>query len=134
MNVQQHQQQQQQQQQQPDIANNNCYHDQVFYGTTLKVITRCGKTKIVLPTSLINNTINWYHHVLGHVSQERLYKSISQHMYCPGLPEHVSHFICCCGPCQRYKNTGRGIGYVAPALYTVLTWYSLGRRNLRNGN
>ena len=48
----------QHQQQQPDIANNNSYQNMVFYGTTLKVITCCGKIKIVLPTSLINTTIN----------------------------------------------------------------------------
>ena len=95
----------------------------VFYGTTLKIHTHCGKTKIVLPTVLINNTINWYHHVLGHAGQERLYKSISQHMYCPGLLERVPNYVCCFLSCQCYKNTGRGIGLVAPAMFTLgLSW------------
>ena len=114
-NVRQHQQQQQ------DIANNNNYQDQVYYGTTLKTITRRGITKIVLPTSLIHDTMHCYHHVLGHAGQERLYKSISQHMYCPGLPDRVAQYVRCCGPCQRYKNAGRGIAHVAPALTSLGT-------------
>ena len=90
----------QHQQQQPDIVNNNRYTEQVFYGTSLKTCTRRGKTKIVLPTSLINNAMNWYHHVLGHAGQERLYKSISQHMYCPGLQQRVSNYFRRCPSCQ----------------------------------
>ena len=73
----------QHQQQQQDIANNNSYQEQVYFGTTLKTITCRGITKIVLPTSLIHDTMHWYHHVLGHAGQECLYKLISQHMYCP---------------------------------------------------
>ena len=109
----------QHQQQQPDIANNNNYNDMMFYGTNLKVVTRRGKTKIVLPTSLINNSMKWYHHVLGHAGQERLYKSISQHMYCPGLTTHVANYVRRCPSCQRYKNSGRGIGHLAPTLSSL---------------
>ena len=42
-------------------------------------------------------------------------------MYCPGLPERVSQFFRHCGPCQQYKNTGRGIGHVAPVLSSLGT-------------
>ena len=113
----------QHQQQQPDIVSNNSYNDMVFYGTALKVFTCRGKTKIVLPTALINNAMNWYHHVLGHAGQERLYKSISQHMYCPGLQQRVSNYIRHCPSCQRYKNSGRGIGHLAPTMSSLgLPW------------
>ena len=108
---------------QPDIINNNSYGDAVYYGTSLRTHTRNGKTKIVLPTALVHNTINWYHHVLGHAGQERLYKSISQHMYSPGLTDRVAHFVRRCIPCQRYKNPGRGIGHVASHMSTLgLPW------------
>ena len=111
------------QQQNQDIVNNPLYQDQVFYGTTLKTITRRGVTKIILPPSLIHDTINWYHHVLGHAGQERLYKTIAQHMYCPRLPERVAEYVRRCGACQRYKNAGRGVSHVAPALTSLgLPW------------
>ena len=42
-------------------------------------------------------------------------------MYCPRLPERVAQYVRCCGPCQRYKNTGRGIGHVSPALSSLGT-------------
>ena len=112
-NVRQHQQQSQ------DIVNNNRYHDRVYYGTTLKAITRRGKTKIILPQSLVPDTMNWYHHVLGHAGQERLYKTIAQHMYCPRLPESVAEYVRRCDACQRYKNAGRGVSHVAPALTSL---------------
>ena len=108
VNIQQHQ------QQQPDIANNNRYQEQVFYETTLKIITR---RDCFTYTSLTNNTINWYHHILGHAGQERLYKSISQHMYCPGLPKRVSPYVCCFISCQQYKNARVGPPYQSP-MYT----------------
>ena len=95
----------------------------MYYGTTLKTVVRRGKTKIVLPDLLVQNTINWYHHVLRHAGQERLYKSILQHVYSLGLPERISHFVRCCLSCQRYKNPGRGIGHVAATLSTLgLSW------------
>ena len=42
-------------------------------------------------------------------------------MYCPRLTDRVAQYVCHCGLCQRYKNTGRGIAHVAPALTSLGT-------------
>ena len=90
------------------------YQMKQFYDHNLKVYTRNGVTKIVLPTSLIPATIKWYHHTMGHAGADRLYSSISQLLYAPGLKEAVREFCKHCDACQRYKNPGPGIGHVPP--------------------
>lgn len=98
------------------------YQDQVFYEHTLKVYTKNGNTKIALPRALLTNTIKWYHHVLGHCGIERLIKSISQHLYAPGLKDAVTAFIKTCDACQRYKNPGAGSGYLATRQEIRVPW------------
>ena len=100
----------------------------------LKTHTQNGKTKIVLPIAHVHNTINWYHHILSHAGQERLYKSIYQHMYSPSLAHRVAHFVRHRNSCQRYNNPGQGVGHVAyhmstlgipweeMAIYTIGLW------------
>ena len=79
-----------------------------------------GITKIVLPKSLLSATIKWYHHIMGHAGAYRLYQSISQVLYVPGLKEAVRTFCKHCDACQRYKNLGPGIGHVPPRDETMV--------------
>lgn len=98
------------------------YTDHQFYEHSLKVYTRNGNSKIVIPQALQLNMIKWYHHVLGHCGTERLIKSISQHLYSPGLKEAVATFCKTCDACQRYKNPGIGIGHLATRQEIRVPW------------
>ena len=40
-------------------------------------------------------------------------------MNCPRFPKCVLNYVRPCVCCQRYKNTGRGIGHVAPTMSTL---------------
>ena len=100
------------QQEDESIQSTKHYQTKRFYEYDLKVYTLKGRTKIVLPNSLVPATIKWYHHTMGHAGSERLLRSISQFLYSPGLKDKVNAFVKTCDACQRYKNPGPGVGHV----------------------
>ena len=53
--------------------------------------------KIALPSQLNNVTIQWYNETLGHCGINRLYESIHQHFYIPGLRQKFDayHYEMC---------------------------------------
>ena len=55
--------------------------------------------RIVVPQSIHDSTITWYHYILGHCGQERLVKSIRNHLHFPGLDAKVKTFIETCNEC-----------------------------------
>ena len=73
-----------------------------------------GDLRIVVPVALHDDIIRWYHHILGHAGQERLYASIRNHLHFPGLKAKVKAFVESCDYCQRYKLNGQGYGLLPP--------------------
>jgi hypothetical protein len=59
------------------------YEVQEFYGTHLvcRHDNNNDQWKIVLPKTLIDPAINWYHHVLGHVGTARLCQTLRTHCW-----------------------------------------------------
>ena len=96
------------------------YDTKRFYEYNLKVYTKNGNTKIVLPQSLVAATIKWYHHTQGHSGADRLLQSIAKHLYSPGLKDAVRAFVKTCDECQRYKNSGPGVGHLPPREETMV--------------
>ena len=94
-----------------EIQSTKHYTTQTFYEYELKVYTKNGKTKIVLPKKLVPATIKWYHETMGHAGVQRLLQSL-QLLYSPGLKDAVTAFVKNCDQCQRYKNPGPGIGHL----------------------
>ena len=70
--------------------------------------------KICIPPALVNDIILWYHEVLGHVGESRLFSTINTHMTCPLLYDRVSTFCAACRVCQVMKLPGKGYGHHAP--------------------
>ena len=70
--------------------------------------------KIYLPTQILTNAVRWYHHALGHLGQNRLYDTMSLHLYHPDLKTTVERVVSTCDTCQRQKQVLRGHGHVAP--------------------
>lgn len=66
--------------------------------------------RICIPQDLLPAIVNWYHHVLGHVGSDRLYRSISSHFYCPQIKEYCNYQVSNCQDCRQYKATGPGYG------------------------
>ena len=78
--------------------------------------------KIYLPTSLLDDAIQWYHLSLGHLGQNRLYDTLHQQFYHPDLRSYVEKIVTTCDACQRQKNPLRGHGHVAAREVTLLPW------------
>ena len=79
--------------------------------------------KIYLPTSILNETINWFHRVLLHVGTTRLHASIATHFFHPELKRRITEIVSTCRECQQYKRPGRGYGHLPPreALFQPFT-------------
>ena len=78
--------------------------------------------KIYLPTTLLDDTIRWYHLALGHLGKNRLFDSINQTLYHPDLRNRVEHLVTRCSICQTQKNVLRGHGELAPREVSSHPW------------
>ena len=70
--------------------------------------------KIYLPEELLGDAIRWYHLALGHIGQNRLYDTMSLHLYHPNLKNRIEDLVSRCEACQKQKNIPRGHGHVPP--------------------
>jgi len=70
--------------------------------------------KIFIPNNLIDNIIRWYHSVLGHAGQNRLFETMNRLLYHPQLRHRCYQHVQSCRICQQYKHSGRGFGLLPP--------------------
>jgi hypothetical protein len=77
--------------------------------------------KIVIPESLIEDVILWYHQVLGHCGQQRLYDTIASRFYIPKLQEKIQSFKCA-DNCMQYKQPGRSYGKLPARTARLVPW------------
>ena len=57
--------------------------------------------KIVVPESMVDDTIKWFHQVIGHPGGKRLGESLRQQYYHPSLHRHIEQLKC--QDCKKYK-------------------------------
>jgi transposase InsO family protein len=97
---------------------------QEFYGTELICRRDDGddQWRIVLPDALVDQALNWYHYVLGHVGAARLTQSFRTHFWIRKLRERVDRIVYSCDSCQRNKNPGPGQGHLPPREDVGLPW------------
>ncbi|KAG7346017.1 reverse transcriptase RNA-dependent DNA polymerase [Nitzschia inconspicua] len=81
-----------------------------------------GPWKIYLPTSLLRDTVRWYHLALGHCGISRLADTLRMHFHHPRLQQTCENEVSTCDPCQRLKNVGRGHGETASREASLLPW------------
>ncbi|KAG7361664.1 reverse transcriptase RNA-dependent DNA polymerase [Nitzschia inconspicua] len=81
-----------------------------------------GPWKIYLPSSLLQDTVRWYHLALGHCGISRLADTLRMHFYHPQLQQTCEIEVRKCDPCQRLKNVGRGHGETASREVSLLPW------------
>ncbi len=64
--------------------------------------------KIVLPESMVVDTVKWFHQVMGHPGEKRLRETLNQQYYHPRLRYHIEKLKY--KYCQKHKLKGRGYG------------------------
>jgi transposase InsO family protein len=66
--------------------------------------------------------MQWYHHALSHVGQNRLTDTMSMTFYSPLLCKTIEAVVLPCAHCQCYKNVQQGHGTTAPREADILLW------------
>eukprot|EP00980_Cylindrotheca_fusiformis_P017818 scaffold5636_cov83-Cylindrotheca_fusiformis.AAC.1 len=66
--------------------------------------------KIAIPSPLLNDIILWFHSVLGHAGETRVYDTIRTRYHHPRLKSQVEVLIKSCDTCRLYKLSGPGVG------------------------
>jgi hypothetical protein len=78
--------------------------------------------KIAIPTSLLENVIAWFHSVLGHAGETRVYESIRSRYYHPLLKRRTAQLVAQCNTCRLHKLSRKGFGQLAERDVTAVPW------------
>jgi transposase InsO family protein len=78
--------------------------------------------RIVTPSALINNTIEWYHILLAHCGITRMLATIGIHLFFPNMKRHIEAFVQTCDVCQRHKQPGQPYGHLPPRNDMAVPW------------
>jgi transposase InsO family protein len=105
----------------------NRYHPQPFGNINLICYnnTPTEPWRIVIPNTLIDMVIDWYHQILSHVGMTRLYETIKLHFFHPSLKLRVEAIVRKCDTCQRSKTPGAGYGELPPRETLLAPWYEV---------
>lgn len=75
---------------------------------------------ICIPTHLLQDTIRWFHTILGHGGKSRTYDTIRRMYHHPDLKQTVDAYKC--RVCQRRKLQGSGYGELPPREAIMMPW------------
>jgi len=92
-------------------------------GKTYQLI--CLNEKIVIPSSLQDHIINWYHTYLCHPGETRTEKTISQHFTLTNLKARVQNKCKTCPTCQRTKKSIKKYGWLPEKEAETIPWEKL---------
>ncbi len=76
--------------------------------------------KIVLPESMVVDTVKWFHQVMGHPGETRLQDTLNRCYHHPRLRYHIDKLKC--KDCQKYKLAGRGYGLLPKWEVRIAPW------------
>jgi transposase InsO family protein len=78
--------------------------------------------RIAIPTSLLEDLSVWFHRILGHAGQTRVYDTVRCRYYHPHLKRQVSETVSQCATCRRHKASGKGFGELSERDVTTVPW------------
>ena len=76
--------------------------------------------KIALPENMLQQTVEWFHQVMGHPGQSRLRGTLLQRYFHHKLRYTIDKFKC--DHCQRHKLPGRGFGLLPERELRIAPW------------
>ncbi len=76
--------------------------------------------KIVLPKSMVVDTVKWFHQVMGHPGEKRLQEMFYQPYYHPKLRNHIDRLKC--KDCQKLKLARHGYGLLPKQELGIAPW------------
>jgi hypothetical protein len=103
-------------------AQTGSYSLKKFHGGGATVCLLCFKDKIVIPTSLTKQIVQWYHYLLCHPSINRTEEIIGQHFYWPEMRDQITNDISICAICQTQKKQSKKYGLLPEKEAEVMPW------------
>ncbi len=85
----------------------------------------CKKGKVIIPTSLRQRAVKWYHHYLQHSGQLCLEETMRSVMYWKGMHTTVRRHVKSCRSCQVNKRHSQKYGHLPPKLVITTPWKAL---------
>ena len=76
--------------------------------------------KIALPEQMLEETVKWFHIVMGHPGGKHLRETMHQRYYHYKLRSTIDKFTC--EHCQRYKLPGKGYGLLPERGVRIAPW------------
>ena len=107
------------------LATNPDFTEIIFRGGEKEHKLICQNNKIILPQSLQEKTIHWYHNVLCHPGGDRTEESIRQHFAFKGMHSMVRRICKGCLACQKSKLSTRKYGKLPAKLAEEHPWDTL---------
>jgi hypothetical protein len=106
-------------------AQTHSYSLKKFHRGAATVRLLCFKDKIVIPTSLTKQIVQWYHYLLCHPSINRTEETIGQHFYRPKMRDQVTNDVLTCAICQTQKKQSKKYGLLPEKEAEAMPWYRL---------
>ncbi len=85
----------------------------------------CKSGKVMIPTSLRQRAVKWYHHYLQHPGQLCLEEMMRSMMYCKDMRTTIQKHVKSCRSCQVNKRHSQKYGHLPPKLVITTPWKAL---------
>jgi hypothetical protein len=76
--------------------------------------------QIALPESMLTETVEWFHQIMGHPGEKRLRQTLEQRYYHSKLRYTIDRYKC--KHCQRHKLPGKGYGLLPEREMRIAPW------------
>ena len=76
--------------------------------------------KVCLPTAMLQDAAKWYHLILGHAGQQRMYAAMTRMFAHPNINWAAKNLKC--NVCQHFKLPGAGYGKLPPKEAILMPW------------
>ena len=74
----------------------------------------------LLKSMMVIDTVKWFHQVMGHPGEKRLWATLNQRYHHPKLHYHIEKLKC--KDCQKYKLEGQGYGLLPKREVWIAPW------------
>lgn len=81
--------------------------------------------RLVIPDSLQEKVLAWYHTYLQHPGRDRMMETISAVMYWHGMSAQIKRLVKTCDKCQKGKSRKRKYGHLPPKDAIVRPWHTV---------
>ncbi len=85
----------------------------------------CKDGKVIIPTSLCQRAVKWYHHYLQHPEHSPLEETMRSVMYWKGMHTTIWRHIKSCRTGQVNKRHSQKYGHLPPKLVITTPWKAL---------